>query len=235
MRTLAAACIIAAAACIVPACSEEVKRYVPNVGDSAATPTMTTTDVNTLISDSGYTRYHLQAPLWRIFDEAAEPYWDFPDGLFVEQYDLAMNPAANVTADSAVYFSRKRLWRLDGNVVMVNNDADSFLTQQIFWNQAERTFHTDSFIHIVRADRILEGYGFTSDENMTDYVVTRPTAILPAETLPGQQRAGNKTAADTAKHKTEPQPGTPADTPEKMPLKRNNRVRAITPDRQHVK
>ena len=166
---------------LAAACGEERKSYVPNVGDGNSTPTMTTLDVNTFISDSGYTRYHITSDIWQMFEEAKEPFWRFPVGLFLEQYDLAMKPEADIRADSAVYFSRRRIWRLDGHVVMVNVQGDSFLTNQLFWDQQQRKVYSDSFIHIVRTDRIIEGYGFESDQSMRYYSVQHPTAILPVE------------------------------------------------------
>lgn len=178
------------------ACSKEEKHYVPNAVDGDHTPTMATTEVSTLISDSGYTRYHLTAPAWLMFEDAEEPFWRFPQGLELQQYDTRMQPEANVVCDSAIYFSRKRLWRLDGNVVMVNTQADSFLTQQLFWDQNDKKIYTDSFIHIVRTDRTIEGYGMESDQSMLYYTVNRPTAILPAQRM--MQRGDTATAsADT--------------------------------------
>ena len=161
------------------------ERYVPNAGDGETTPTMATTDVSTLISDSGYTKYHVTTPLWQMFEDAEEPFWRFPQGLELEQYDTDMRTHSTVVCDSAVYYSRKKLWRLDGDVVMVNTQADSFLTQQLFWDQNSRKIYSDSFIHIVRTDRTIEGYGFESDQSMLYYTVNRPTAILPADKRPG--------------------------------------------------
>lgn len=169
---------VVAAAMLMVCCSQEQQRFVPNAG--ALTPTMTTTDVSTLISDSGYTRYHLTSPIWYMYEDAEDPFWRFPDGLELEQYDLAMHPESTVICDSATYFSRRRLWRLDGNVVMVNTQRDSFLTQQLFWDQNSKKIYSDSFIHIVRTDRTIEGYGFESDQSMLSYTVNHPTAILPA-------------------------------------------------------
>lgn len=197
---------------LAAACGPEIKRYVPNVVDGNTTPTMATTDVSTLISDSGYTRYHLVAPLWQMFEDSEDPFWRFPLGVDFEQYDLEMNPTANVVADSAVYFSRRRLWRLDGNVVIVNTQADSFLTQQLFWDQNERKIYTDSFIHIVRSDRIIEGYGMESDQSMTAYTVMRPTAILPAERRVecSAQRAESTTTTRPTRPAPAPAPTRPA-------------------------
>lgn len=162
-------------------CRQERQSYVPNAINGETTPTMATTDVETFISDSGYTRYHISTPVWLMFEDADEPFWRFPDGLQLEQYDLQLRPESTVDCDSAIYYSRKRLWRLDGNVVMVNTAGDSFLTQQLFWDQNMRKIRSDSFIHIVRTDRIIEGYGFESDQSMNEYTVNRPTAILPVE------------------------------------------------------
>lgn len=198
MRLLLAAIVVAGIVFwIVRAEKPEPERFVPNASDGNTTPTMATTDVSTLISDSGYTKYHVTAAVWQMFEDAEEPFWRFPDGLELEQYDTEMRPQSSVVCDSAVYFSRKRLWRLDGNVVMVNTQADSFLTQQLFWDQQSRKIYSDSFIHIVRTDRTIEGYGFESEQNMLSYTVNHPTAILPAERRPGQRRDTAATVADT--------------------------------------
>lgn len=191
MRRLPA---VIAVAVLLVCCSQEQQRFVPNAG--ALTPTMTTTDVSTLISDSGYTRYHLTSPIWLMYEDAEDPFWRFPKGLELEQYDLAMNPESTVECDSATYFSRRRLWRLDGNVVMVNTDRDSFLTQQLFWDQNAKKIYSDSFIHIVRTDRTIEGYGFESDQSMLYYTVNHPTAILPANNF---RRGAEADTPDTAK------------------------------------
>lgn len=188
--------LIVALLLVFAACGEKERSYVANVGDGNVSPTMTTLDVETFISDSGYTRYHITTPLWMMFEDASEPFWRFPEGLDMQQYDMQLNPDASMVCDSAIYYSRKRLWRLDGHVMMVNTLRDTFLSQQLFWDQAKRKVYTDSFIHIVRSDRVIEGYGFESNENMTAYTINRPTAILPIERRPGQNR--DELATDTA-------------------------------------
>lgn len=176
---LLAACITVFAAAV--SCREDRHDYVPNADSPERIPTMSTTDVETFISDSGYTRYHISTPLWEMYDEAREPFWRFPDGLTLQQYDENLRPSANIRCDSARYLSARRIWQLDGHVVMVNTLRDSFLTQQLFWDQARSLVYSDSFIHIVRSDRIIEGYGFESNQNMTRYTVNRPTGILPVQ------------------------------------------------------
>ena len=189
-------------------CGAEERSYVPNASDVNVVPTMATRDVQTFISDSGYTRYHISAPLWQMFEEADDPYWFFPEGLELEQYDLNMRPESNVVCDTARYYSQRRLWQLDGNVVMVSTQRDTFLTQQLFWDQNAREVRSDSFIHIVREDRIIEGYGFVSNQNMTSYTVNRPTAILPG-VRPGSQNTARRDTTETP----EPVASAPAPAP----------------------
>lgn len=190
--------LIAATALLwaLAACTEERRERVADVNDPENRPTMTTTNVATFISDSGYTRYHITTPIWYVYDEARVPRWTFPDGLFLEKYDDLFRPDATLRCDSAVYFSQKRLWRLDGNVRMRNTAGDRFLTQQLFWDQASRTVYSDSFIHIERRDRIIEGFGFNSNENMTRYTVHRPSGIFPVNPSGPAGSPGNSGNSD---------------------------------------
>ncbi len=178
MRRLPYTLLAILVAASVWSCRKERESFVRNV-DPASVPTMTTTDVSTFISDSGYTRYHITTPVWQMFEDADEPHWEFPGGIELEQYDRNLRPAANMSCDSATYFSRRRLWRLDGHVAMVNVLRDTFLTQQLYWDQVRQMVYSDSFIHIVRSSHIIEGYGFESNQDMTEYTVNRPTGIIP--------------------------------------------------------
>lgn len=182
----------------VTACGTEGNNVEPIPVDGNVTPTLVTDDVSTLISDSGYTRYHLVAQKWLMFENADEPNWKFPVGLFLEKYDDDMNQDATIVSDSATYFSAKKLWRLDGNVRMRNTAGDRFLTQQLFWNQNEHSVYSDSFIHIERSDRTIEGYGFVSNEQMTTYTITNPTGIFPVSDFRGSNDTASGEATDSA-------------------------------------
>ena len=179
MRLLPALLMALVVAFCTIACSDEKRETIALSADPETFPTMKTINVSTTISDSGYTRYHITTPLWLMFEEAQEPHWNFPDGMFIVKLDDNMKEDGTFTADTATYFSGKRLWRFDRNVRMRNVNGDRFLTQQLFWDQNLRKLYSDSFIHIERSDRIIEGYGFESNEEMTEYVIRRPSGIFP--------------------------------------------------------
>lgn len=161
------------------ACSGSKNEMVKGFDDATEVPTLRTLDVETLISDSGITRYRIKAPEWLIYENAKEPYWYFPRGLHVEKFDSVFATEALIQGDTATYFKTKQLWRLDKNVRIENIKEEVFLTSQIFWDQRKREIYSDSFIHIETPDEVIEGYGFTSNEQMTRYRIRRTSGIFP--------------------------------------------------------
>ncbi len=179
--------------------------------DAAVFPTMVTRDVETLISDSGITRFRITTPVWFVYDEVGEPYWRFPEGLYLEKFDDIFRKEATIRSDSAIYFKNKQLWRLDGNVDISNVANERFLTQQLYWDQRAHKVYSDSFIHIERADKVIEGYGFESNEQMSRYSISNVAGIFPAAAFTGGDRAARNDNADTVAV-PEPSPATPTDT-----------------------
>ena len=87
MRLLPLLMVAISAIIITSSCKDEKKNFVDDIENATESPTMLTHDVETFISDSGLTRYHITADIWYVYDEAKEPRWTFPKGLFLEQYD----------------------------------------------------------------------------------------------------------------------------------------------------
>lgn len=222
LPTLVTLCIIATT---IVACQEEKKNIVPNADNMLEVPNMVTRDVETFISDSGITRFHITAKLWNIYEESKTPRWTFPHGLFLEQYDDNFKQNATVVCDSAIFFSAKKLWRLDGNIVMVSEKQDSLLTNELYWDQREKRIYSDSsFVRIVNDERIIEGYGFSSNERMTDYSINNPTAIFPASNMRknAQNSQGNNSSSS-------PDPSQASSTSETTNQPNNDNPQQATP------
>lgn len=168
-------------AILAGACTRERKVDVAKTLDPANMPTMKTINVSTLISDSGITQYKIVSPVWYVYDNVANPYWNFPKGLYLRKYDRKFKVIATVAADSARYFKDQRLWRLDGNVEMTKAPSDVFLSQQLFWDESRHIIYTDSFMHVENATHVLEGFGFRSDDRLLTYSIVKPSGIFPVE------------------------------------------------------
>ncbi len=156
------------------ACGSKETETVVIQFDPETTPSMATDSVTALISDSGITRYKLVADIWEVFDKAADPFWYFPEGIYLERFDSLFQVEAKILADTAWNFTDKSLWRLKGNVDIRNMEGEMFLSDELFWDQKEQRVYSDKYIQIKRGDTELKGYGFESNQQMTEYRIFRP-------------------------------------------------------------
>lgn len=163
------------------ACKDDLKSVVKHPTNPEKVPTMVSRDVQTIISDSGHTRYRITTQLWCMFEEAKIPHWTFPEGVVAEEMDSTYKIVATIRCDSAYYNRTAQTWSLNGNVRITNVAKDLILTNQLFWNQSEHKVYSDSFIHIEKQARVIEGYGYTSNERFTTYELKKVSAIFPID------------------------------------------------------
>lgn len=194
---------------VATACRDEVKVNVASKINPKTMPTMSTKNVATLISDSGIVQYKIVAPMWKVYENVDTPYWFFPEGIYLQKYDPYFHVIATVAADSAKFFSKLKIWRLDGNVEMTKVPQDLFQTSQLFWDQNRHKLYSDSFIHIETQTHVLEGHGFESDERLTSYRVIKPQGIFPMN--PGYVPGSGTPGAVSTSPSALPSPTTPPD------------------------
>jgi LPS export ABC transporter protein LptC len=158
----------------VASCQKKTEELVDIIFNPDSVPTMTTDSVITLISDSGVTRYKLITKKWQVFDGAKEPYWFFPEGIYLERFDSLFNVEAVVFADTAWNYVNKQLWRLKGNVNAQNMKGEKFFSDELFWDQHQQRIYSDKYIEIQKGETELKGYGFESNQEMTEYRIFKP-------------------------------------------------------------
>lgn len=164
----------------VAACQRhDVRLRAEAVTDRSAVPALDAQGVSTLISDSGITRYRITAAKWMIFDKADTPYWEFPEGIYLEKFNEDLVSDATVEADYAYYNEPAQRWMLRGNVKAVNMEGEMFETPLLYWNQKEESVYSDSAIVITKATSVIRGVGFRSNQEMTNYTILRPTGVFP--------------------------------------------------------
>ena len=166
-------------AILVVACRKEEIRQEAETLPREQIPVLATDSVTTLISDSGVTRYRIEAPQWLMFDKTEPPYQEFPQGIYLEQFDLDLSVAASLKADYAYYDETAQRWTLIGNVHAMNRQGEKFETPKMMWDQQTHRVYSDTSIHITRETSIIEGVGFDSNEQMTQYTILNPTGVFP--------------------------------------------------------
>lgn len=158
---------------------KEVRHRASAIADRKAMPALAGDEVTTLISDSGITRYRIKAKKWLVYDKADTPYWEFPEGVYLEKFNLNLEADATVEADYAYYNEPAQRWMLRGNVQAVNLQGEKFETPLLYWDQSSESVYSDSSIVITRETSIIKGVGFRSNQEMTQYTILRPTGVFP--------------------------------------------------------
>ena len=166
---------------LFPGCSKSGKNLAAAVEERDSLSSMTSLGVTTLISDSGITRYKIITEEWSIFDKKDPPYWAFEKGVYLEKFDTLLHIDASIKADTAYYYDRKKLWELKGNVQIRSQRGDKFDTSQMFWDEKNKTVYSDKYIKIEQEDKTLTGYGFESNQELTEYVIKNTTGIFIIE------------------------------------------------------
>lgn len=166
---------------LVSACSGGDKNLAQAISERDSLPSMRTLGVTTLISDSGITRYKIITEEWEIYDKKDPPYWAFEKGVYLEKFDTLFRIDASIQADTAYYYEKKKLWELRSNVHVRSQRGDKFDTSLLFWDEKEEKVYSDKFIRIEQEDKTITGYGFESNQQMTEYQIYNNTGIFIVE------------------------------------------------------
>lgn len=162
-------------------CQKSDVKQTEAVTDRQATPVLDVDSVTTLISDSGVVRYRISAPDWQIFDKAEPSYWEFRQGIYLEEFDEQLNVQASLQSDHARYWDKEERWELKGNVHALNEKGEMFDTQLLIWDQHAERVYSDSAITIRRDSSVIRGIGFESNQTMTHYTILNPTGYFTVD------------------------------------------------------
>lgn len=176
-----------------------------------------TTDVNTLISDSGITKYKLQAKYWYTYDKP-EKKWVFPAGLHLEQFDLSFNVQASVDADTAYYYQDKRLWELKNNVKVMNHSGQHFFAETLYWDEANEEVYSHDPVRIERGigEYLYAEYGFKSNQTMTRYELYSSSGHMDVKDEEGASPMVPPTGAGSVAPSPAPMPPMPGPRPRRL-------------------
>lgn len=163
---------------LFPACSDKDKKLAAAITSRDSLPVMRTLGVESYVSDSGVIRYKILAEEWAVYDKMEPPFWSFEKGVYLEQFDKDFQPEATIDADTAYYYENQKLWELRSKVHIESNKGEKFDTDLLFWSQKEKRVYSDEKIRIEQADKVIIGYGFESNESLTDYVIRNTEGIF---------------------------------------------------------
>jgi LPS export ABC transporter protein LptC len=108
---------------------------------------------------------------------------EFPDGLYMEFFDVVTGEkTSTLKANNAYYFKEEDQWRGRGKVEVKNIQKHQELTtEELFWKPATKKIFTDKFVTIREIDRVIYGTGLETDQNLTNYTITKPEGEFDVE------------------------------------------------------
>ena len=163
------------------ACRQSDVRQTEAVADRQTVPVLDVDSVTTLISDSGVVRYRISSPRWQIYDKAEPSYWEFVQGIYLEEFDETLRVQASLRSDYAKYLDKEERWELNGHVHALNEQGETFDTEMLIWDQKTERVFSDSAITITRDSSIIQGVGFESNQTMTNYTILNPTGYFAVD------------------------------------------------------
>jgi LPS export ABC transporter protein LptC len=181
IMNITAAFLAAVMFVLFPSCSGKGKDLAEAVAENDTLPSMTSLGVTTLVSDSGITRYKIVAEEWTIHDKRNPPFWAFEKGVYLEKFDTLFHIDASIKADTAYYYEKKKLWELRGNVLIRSQRGDKFETEQLYWDEKKKKVYSDKYIRIEQDDKAITGYGFESNQALTEYEIKNTTGVFTIE------------------------------------------------------
>ena len=139
-------------------------------------------DLHTFVTDTGVFKYEFETPELHQYDNAEEPYVDFPGGLTFKGYANNGNTVSSkIRCNNAKFYKKKDLWELNNDVEAMTEKGDILNTEQLFWNTKTRRIYSEKFVKITTKGQLITGRGFESDDRLSKYEIRHPGGELEIE------------------------------------------------------
>lgn len=144
-------------------------------------PSQSARDIETIYTDSARIQLLIRAPLLNRYQDKEQPYYEFPEGLYVEFYGEEEKVDSRLTARYAIFHEADELWEARDSVLAVNREGEILSTDLLFWDQKKKLIYTDRFIKITTPDELIYGEGFEADQAFTDWKIKKVTGTIYVE------------------------------------------------------
>ncbi len=160
------------------------KKVKPNVNpnlEEAEIPAQESWDAKVIFSDSGKTTAILYAGHLRIFEESRETLLD--SGVQVDFYNPDEVKTTTLTSKRGrVDDATKNLYATD-SVVAVSDSGVTIKTEELMWRNKDAKIVSDKFVTILTSKEKIQGFGFESNQSLTNYVIYNITYSARADSL----------------------------------------------------
>jgi len=119
----------------------------------------------------------VKAVLWAgyIAIYADRHYTMLSDSVHVDFYDENEQHTSLLTARRGRVNDQNQDFEAHDNVIVLSDSGTVLRTEHLFWDNASRKIHTDSFVDIVSRTEHIMGHGMVSDQGLKNYRIFKVT------------------------------------------------------------
>jgi len=176
-KQISIAVLFIGAAIFFYACESDIEK-IKAFSLTDTLPESEAVNFESLFTDSGQVRFFLKAPKLLRFENEGKAYIEFPEGMELVRYDDNNRITSGITANYAKQIEKEQKWEAKNNVIATNANGDTLKTEHLIWEEQSEKIYTDEFVKIIRADQIITGIGFTSDQSLENWKIKNPKGII---------------------------------------------------------
>ena len=140
-------------------------------------------EVEILYSDSAIVRMRIQAPLLLNYIEVGKERKEFPEGLKVDFFNERGQVTSTLTAEYAIQNGRDNKITIRKNVKVESVNKEQLETEELIWDETQKKLYTDKWVKVSTTDETIYGYGFTSNQEFTEWVINKVTGRFIVENI----------------------------------------------------
>lgn len=130
-------------------------------------------------SDSGKTKAVLWAGHFQKYDDKRETLLD--QNIKVDFYNpQELHTTTLISKKGRVDETTNNLYAIDS--VVVFSDSITIKTDEMMWRNKDKKIVSDKFVTVISPQEKIEGYGFESDQSLTNYVIYNITYVTRSDT-----------------------------------------------------
>lgn len=140
-------------------------------------------DINMVHKDSGKVTSRMISPLlWDFTNRKLNPYFEFPKGVKIVTIDRITRDSVTITGNYAISYQNTAISEIIGNVVVVNHRNGVVLnSEQMFRDQRENYFFTETPFTLYTEKDTLHGVGFESNGDLSNWILNNTNGNIAIE------------------------------------------------------
>jgi LPS export ABC transporter protein LptC len=163
---------------LAAACENDIKKIRQLSASQLNMDVDTVHGVDMIFSDSAYVKFRVLAPL--LLQHTGKKQSNImPKGVKIIIFDRDLSQMGTLSADTGIQKPDDNKIEFHKNVVGHNAKGDTFKSDELIWDQATKTMHSNKPSQIISANGdVINGDDFTSDQSLEHWSFKHTTGIF---------------------------------------------------------